>query len=315
MPMSIAVRCCRDLVRLPVRMELYRQVSSQIRRIFDDYTPLIEPLSLDEAYLDVSGIKLCRGSASLMAKEIRQRIFDVTGLTASAGVGPNKLIAKIASDWEKPDGQKVVTPGQVDDFIRPLPVKKIYGVGRVTAGKMHLLNLHTCGDLQALSVEQLTLHFGSFGERLYQQCRGMDDRPVNNDRLTKSLSIEDTYVMDLADLDACLAELDELFELLLDRFERARQKENAKAQGLEREPQPLKVKTLFLKMRFSDFETTTAQQPGSEPNLSVYRELCERAYVRGGRPVRLLGLGMAFAAGEDWDGQQDLEFGEEAGNF
>ena len=311
MPMSIAVRCCRELVRLPVRMDLYRQVSAQIRHIFDDYTPLIEPLSLDEAYLDVSGIMLCQGSASLMAKEIRQRIFEVTGLTASAGVGPNKLIAKIASDWQKPDGQTVVAPEQVDDFIRPLAVKKIFGVGRVTAGKMHLLNLHTCEDLQALSVEQLTSHFGNFGERLYQQCRGIDDRPVSNDRLTKSLSIEDTYVMDLPGLEACLAELDKLFEQLLQRFEVARQKEHEKALRLQRECQPLKVKTLFLKMRFSDFETTTAQQAGNVPDLSAYRELCERAHARGGRPVRLLGLGMAFEVGTEVDGQQDLVFGEE----
>lgn len=308
MPMSIAVRCCRELVRLPVRMELYRQVSTQIRRIFDDYTSLIEPLSLDEAYLDVSGVKLCRGSASLMAKEIRQRIFEATGLTASAGVGPNKLIAKIASDWQKPDGQTVVTPEQVSEFIRSLPVKKIFGVGRVTAGKMHLLDLHTCEDLQALSVEQLAMHFGSFGERLYQQCRGIDDRPVSNDRLSKSLSIEDTYVIDLVGPEACLAELDKLFGLLLQRFERARHKEHEKAHRLEREPRSLRVKTLFLKMRFSDFETTTAQQTGSEPDLSVYRELCERAYARGGRPVRLLGLGMAFVVDAELDGQQDLVF-------
>ena len=311
MPMSIAVRCCRELVRLPVRMELYRQVSTQVRSVFDDYTPLIEPLSLDEAYLDVSSVTLCQGSASLMAKEIRQRIFEATGLTASAGVGPNKLIAKIASDWQKPDGQTVVTPGQVSDFIRLLPVKKIFGVGRVTAGKMHLLGLHTCEDLQVLSVEQLIQHFGSFGERLYQQCRGLDDRPVSNDRLTKSLSIEDTYVMDLIDLDACLSELDRLFELLLQRFERARQKEHEKAQRLERDPLPLKVKTLFLKMRFSDFETTTAQQIGNAPDLSIYRDLCERAYARGGRPVRLLGLGMAFEVDDELDLQQDLVFGEE----
>ncbi len=305
MPMSVAVRCCRELVQLPVRMDLYRQVSAQIRSIFEDYTELIEPLSLDEAYLDVSGIEHCRGSASLMASEIRQRIFTTTGLTASAGVGPNKLIAKIASDWQKPDGQTVITPQQVADFIRPLPVKKIFGVGRVTAGKMHLLGLHKCEDLQALSVDELRQHFGRFGERLYQQCRGIDERLVNNDRLTKSLSIEDTYVMDLTDLNACLDELDVLFKELLHRFDRAREKEAEKASRLGRSAQPLNIKTLFLKMRFSDFETTTAQQAGSEPDMAIYRELCARAYARGGRPVRLLGLGMAFATGSDaLDAQQ-----------
>jgi len=305
MPMSMAVRCCRELVQLPVRMALYRQVSTQIRAIFEDYTPLIEPLSLDEAYLDVTGIELCRGSASLMASEIRQRIFETTGLTASAGVGPNKLIAKIASDWHKPDGQTVIPPQQVDAFIRPLPVKKIFGVGRVTAAKMHLLGLHTCEDLQALSMEKLMAHFGSFGERLYQQCRGLDDRPVNNDRRVKSLSVEDTYVMDLVDLDACQVELDKLYQVLLLRYARAREKQIEKAQLGLGQPQLLDIKTLFLKMRFSDFETTTAQQPAGEPDRDVYRALCVRAYARGGRPVRLLGLGMVFSVdGGATDGQQ-----------
>ncbi len=294
MPMSIAFRQCPQLVRLPVRMDLYKQVSTQIRQIFFDYTDLVEPLSLDEAYLDVSGKSRCHGSASLMAREIRQRIFDVTGLTASAGVAPNKLIAKIASDWQKPDGQTVITPEQIDAFIGPLPVKKIFGVGKVTAEKMHKLGLHTCEDLQALDRLQLHAHFGNFGERLYQQCRGLDDRSVNNDSLSKSLSIEDTYAVDLRDLDACKHALEALFEGLLKRHARAREKSRDKAQRLERSPQLLQPKTLVLKMRFSDFVTTTAQQSGDKPELAVYRQLCERAYRRGQRPVRLLGLGLIF---------------------
>jgi len=299
MPMSIAVRCCRGLVRLPVRMELYRQVSAQIRKIFEDYTDQIEPLSLDEAFLDVSGVARCQGSASLMAAEIRQRIVDTTGLTASAGVGPNKLIAKIASDWQKPDGQTVITPEQVDEFIRPLPVKKIFGVGKVTTARLHRMGLHRCEDLQALSQEQLSQEFGSFGVRLYQQCRGIDERPVNNDRKSKSLSVEDTYVMDLPDLDTCIDELSCLFETLLQRLARAREKSVQQARKYHRDAQPLLIKTLFLKMRFSDFSTTTAQQGGSEPDLSIYTALCRRAYARGARPVRLLGVGVAFTDSDD----------------
>lgn len=305
MPMSIAVRCCRDLVCLPVRMDLYRQVSAQIRKIFEDYTDQVEPLSLDEAFLDVTGVDRCQGSASLMAAEIRQRVMDTTGLTASAGVGPNKLIAKIASDWQKPDGQTVITPDQVDDFIRPLPVKKIFGVGKVTTAKLHRMGLYCCEDLQALSRAQLSQEFGSFGARLYQQCRGIDERPVNNDRKSKSLSVEDTYVMDLPDLGACIVELSRLFEMLLQRLARAREKSVQQAQKHDRDIQPLLVKTLFLKMRFSDFSTTTAQQGGIEPDLSIYTELCRRAYARGGRAVRLLGLGVAFAGSDDeFDGWQ-----------
>jgi DNA polymerase-4 len=298
MPMSIAFRQCPRLVRLPVRMDLYRQVSAQIRQIFFDYTELVEPLSLDEAYLDVSGKSRCRGSASLMAREIRQRIFDITGLTASAGIAPNKLIAKIASDWQKPDGQTLVTPEQIDAFIGPLPVKKIFGVGRVTAEKMHRMGVHICEDLQTMDHDALRAHFGSFGERLYQQCRGLDDRPVNNHRITKSLSIEDTYAVDLVDLEACQQALDVLFDGLLTRYARSKEKIQQRADRLGRTPQRLQPKTLFLKMRFSDFVTTTAQQGGITPDLSVYRQLCERAYARGERAVRLLGLGMMFDTGE-----------------
>jgi DNA polymerase-4 len=294
MPMSIAFRHCPQLVRLPVRMDLYKQVSLQIRAIFNDYTDLVEPLSLDEAYLDVSGNSHCRGSASLMAREIRQRIFDTTGLTASAGVAPNKLIAKIASDWQKPNGQTVIRPEQINDFIRPLSVKKIFGVGKVTAKKMHDLGVFSCEDLQAMDLSRLRLHFGKFGERLYQQCRGMDDRRVNNDRISKSLSIEDTYTIDLSDLEACQQELGVLFENLLIRYARATEKMQNKANRLGRSPQVLQPKTLFLKMRFADFVTTTAQQGGANPDLAIYRKLCARAYARGERPVRLLGLGMMF---------------------
>jgi len=298
MPMSVAFRQCPKLVRLPVRMDLYRRVSAQIREIFHDYTDLVEPLSLDEAYLDVSGKSRCRGSASLMAREIRQRIFETTGLTASAGIAPNKLIAKIASDWQKPNGQTLVTPEQLDAFVRPLPVKKIFGVGKVTADKMHKLGLYTCEDLQALDRPQLFKYFGNFGERLYQQCRGQDDRSVNNDSLSKSLSIEDTYAVDLLDLEACQHALAPLFEGLLKRHARAREKSKEKARRLSRAPQSLQPKTLVLKMRFRDFVTTTAQQAGSKPDLAVYRQLCERAYARGERPVRLLGLGMMFDMAE-----------------
>lgn len=298
MPMSIAFRRCPQLVRLPVQMDLYKQVSAQIRAIFDDYTELVEPLSLDEAYLDVSGKSHCRGSASLMAREIRQRILDITGLTASAGIAPNKLIAKIASDWQKPNGQTLVTPEQIDDFVRPLQVKKIFGVGKVTAEKMHKLGLHTCEDLQALNRAQLHAHFGNFGERLYQQCRGQDERRVNNDSLSKSLSIEDTYAVDLPDLAACQDALEALFDGLLTRHARAYEKSRNKARRLGRAPQSLQPKTLVLKMRFRDFVTTTAQQARREPDLAVYRQLCERAYARGQRPVRLLGLGMMFDVAE-----------------
>lgn len=294
MPMSRALRLCPQLRRLPVRMTLYREVSEQIHSIFEHYTPHVEPLSLDEAYLDVTGQPHCQGSASLMAAEIRQRIRQTTGLTASAGVGPNKLIAKIASDWDKPDGLTVVPPGRVDEFIRALPVSKIYGVGRVTAGKMRRLGLHTCADLQALEEIELRVQFGSFGDRLYRLCRGRDERPVSSYRVRKSLSIEDTYPVDLVNLEACLQALEPLYQGLVQRYQRACRKRRLAAEQHGREPQSMTPKTLVLKMRFDDFVTTTAQQGGDRLALQPYRQLCERAYRRGMRPVRLLGLGIVF---------------------
>ncbi len=294
MPMSRAFRQCPSLIRVPVNMPLYKSVSNQIRAIFHEYTKLVQPLSLDEAYLDVSGSDRCKGSASLIALEIRNRIFEQTQLTASAGVAPNKLVAKIASDWQKPNGQTVVPPDQVLGFMTPLEVKKIHGVGKVTTKKMHKLGLYTCADLQALSKEQLSAQFGKWGGELYDRCRGIDERPVTINSVSKSLSIEDTYTKDLPDLNACLHEIELLYENMLVRLERNQTRHQGMLVRLGKEAKPLPIKTLVVKMRFSDFVTTTVQMPGSEPNIESYKMLCEKAYTRGQRPVRLLGLGVMF---------------------
>jgi DNA polymerase-4 len=164
---------------------------------------------------------------------------------------------------------------------------------------MYALGIQTCEDLQALSVAQLSDHFGSFGERLFEQCRGIDHREVNNDRITKSLSLEDTYTQDLADLAACQLEIEVLFDGLLKRYDRAKIAVKKKAAQFGREPQSMTPKTLILKMRFSDFATTTAQMSGIKPDLLCYQQLCQRAYARGERPVRLLGLGIAFDVESD----------------
>ena len=158
MPVSMALRKCPELIILPVRMTIYKEVSAHIHAIFLQYTDLVEPLSLDEAYLDVTDVTLCKNSATLMAKQIRQEILATQGLTASAGIAPNKFLAKVASDWNKPNGQKVITPDEVDEFVHQLPVNCISGVGKVTAKHMTALNLKTCGDLQALGPDKLK-HF------------------------------------------------------------------------------------------------------------------------------------------------------------
>jgi DNA polymerase-4 len=237
---------------------------------------------LDEAYLDVTEVTLCKNSATLMAKKIRQEILTTQGLTASAGIAPNKFLAKVASDWNKPNGQKVITPDEVSEFVYQLPVNCISGVGKVTAKRMTALNLKTCGDLQALGTDKLKHYFGKFGDSLYNYSKGIDHRPVKNQRVRKSLSVEDTFPTDLPDLQSCLEKLPVIYEELLTRLERAQQQ------------QRLSAKTLFIKIRFDDFETTTLQTPGTKADLTIYQGLCKQAWQRGQRPVRLIGIGLQF---------------------
>lgn len=282
MPASRVRRLCPQLITLPVRMSLYKEVSRRIQALFYQYTDLVEPLSLDEAFLDVSDSEHCRGSATLIAKEIRSRIFALERLTASAGVAPNKFLAKVASDWEKPNGQFVIRPDDIDGFIKQLPVKRIFGVGKVTAKRLTNLGIENCQELQALSVDSLSRHFGVFGKRLYELARGIDERPVTTHRTPKSLSIEETYATDLPELAHCLAEIPVLYQAFLERLEKTQKRLN------------LRPRTLFVKLRFDDFETTTMQAPGTTPNEIGFAHLCEQAWQRGKRPVRLIGLGVQF---------------------
>ncbi len=282
MAMSHAVKICPDLIVLPVRMDLYKSVSVSIQSIFREYTDLVEPLSLDEAFLDVSDTKHCQGSATLIAKEIRQRIVDKEKITASAGIASNKFLAKIASDWKKPNGQFVIMPDKIDEFVIDLPVSKIFGVGKVTATKMAASNINSCGDLQKISLAQLTQQFGCFGERLYTLSRGIDQREVITHRIRKSLSVERTYSQDLPDLETCLTEIPELFTELIKRLQRARKK------------QSLLQKTVFVKLRFNNFETTTLQMPATLLEERVFYNLCKKAWQRGRRSVRLIDIGLRF---------------------
>lgn len=273
-----ALQRCPDLIVLPPAMEKYRIASKQILAIYRDYTELVEPLSLDEAYLDVTHAPHCQGSATLMAQEIRQRIFDTVGITASAGIAPNKFLAKIASDWNKPNGQYVVRPREVEAFVAALPVDKLFGVGAVTARKLHKLGAKTCADLRGWTMIALQQQFGKFGERLYELCRGIDTREVSPTRERKSVSVEETYTTDLPDLAACRAQLPALITQLQARIERA------KATTC--------IRKLFVKIRFADFQRTTAECVCSTVAPAMLETLLEKAYARGHRPVRLLGLGV-----------------------
>jgi len=200
MPTFMALQRCPQLIILPTRFDVYRKEAAVIREILFRFTPLVEPLSLDEAYLDVTDHP---GAPSPLAQVIRGLIFRKTKLTASAGIGPNKLIAKIASDLKKPNGQFEVKPEQVPAFMKELPVRKLWGIGQVTEQKLDKLGIATCGDMQRLSRVALQEHFGKFGIELYDLCRGIDDRPVEPDRERKSLSTEETFPSDLETLPEC----------------------------------------------------------------------------------------------------------------
>jgi len=275
-----AQKLCPQLVLLPPDFERYRTASRQILDIYREYTPLVEPLSLDEAYLDVSGVDRCKGSATLMAQEIRALIHKEVGITASAGIAPNKFIAKVASDWNKPNGQFVVRPQDVDAFVAALPVKKLFGVGKVTAAKLSRLGVETCADLRSWRLVDLSREFG-FGAALYRLCWGIDERPVRSDRIRKSLSVETTYVTDLPDLAACRAALPALIDEFFRRFDRAR------------EPRP--VHKAVVKIKFADFSQTTVECVAAAPNAGIWSALLDEGYVRRGLPVRLLGVGVRFA--------------------
>lgn len=273
---------CPELIIISGNMAKYKQVSHEIRAIFKSFTDVIEPLSLDEAYLDVTNSHHCRGSATLMAEEIRRRIFARTRLTASAGVGPNKLIAKIASDVNKPNGLCVVPPNQVLSFIRALPVSRLYGAGQVTVAKLNKLGIHSCQDLQAVDLALLMGHFGQFGQSLFQYCRGIDPRPVCPGRVRKSVSVERTYVEDIRDPTLLTQHVASLMIEL-------RQRMAPVVTGRI-------IKRVFVKLKFSDFKQTTAETQASDISLDHVNHLLIKAYERVRKPVRLIGIGVGFQA-------------------
>lgn len=275
-----AKKMCPALIIVPGRMSAYRHASKLLHEIFLDYTDLVEPLSLDEAFLDVSDCALCHGSATLIAKEIRQRIVKTLSITVSAGVAPNKFLAKVASDWNKPNGLTVITPDDVDTFVKGLAVTKIHGVGRVTAEKMSRAGITTCEDIRRRSIFELTELFGSFGPRLYDLSHGRDDRAVVSKRRRKSLSVEHTYSDDLLSIDACLSMLADLLVQLQGR--------------LDALDDSYKITKVFVKVKFSDFYSTSLERLAQVISLAQYSEMMTVAVGRSDQGVRLLGLGVRF---------------------
>jgi len=289
MPAFKAMRLCPQLVIVPVRFDLYREESMKIRAILEEFTALVEPLSLDEAYLDVSGL---RSEGAAVAAEIRERIREQTGLTASAGIASNKFLAKVASDWNKPDGQFEIDAANQDDFVARLPVEKIWGVGKQTAAKLHRRGARTCADLQAWSELDLYRHFGKFGGELFTLCRGCDDREVTPHRERKSVSNERTFQQNLQSLEEGGAQLDALLEDL--------------ARDLKKHPDRV-IREGFVKVKFADFQVTNAQAVMSRIDPASFHTLLGEAWKRGeGRSVRLIGAGVRFVP-EDESGEVQME--------
>ena len=288
MPSVTAKRRCPDLVFVKPRFDVYKAVSLQIRAIFADYTALIEPLSLDEAYLDVSEDRLGLGSARAIAEAIRARIRAETGLTASAGVSYCKFIAKLASDQNKPDGICVITPERGAAFVATLPVKRFHGVGPVTAAKMERLGIHHGADLAAWSLPELEGHFGSSGCWYWRIARGIDERAVKPDRPYKSVSAERTFDSDLSDPAALAEQMERVAGLAWTRIERA----------------AVRGRTVTLKVKFADFTLITRSRslPVPVADLAAFtavgRDLLARL-MPVPKGVRLLGLGLQMLQNDD----------------
>ena len=288
MPGFKALELCPQLIIVPVRFDLYKQVSAQIRAIFGRFTELIEPLSLDEAYLDVSHWK---SDPAAIAREIRAQIFEETGLTASAGVSSNKLIAKIASDWQKPNGQHYIKSDQIADFMINLPVAKLWGVGKKMQEKLTATKIFTCGDMQSVGKIDMVQRYGKWGLELYDLCRGVDVREVQNSRIRKSISKEITFSEDVNRVQDLFADLGEMLDSVI---------------GLHHQfYEDRKLKAVVVKLKFADFTQTTIERATDLPSIELVKELLLEGWSRGGqKSVRLLGVGLKLA---DPDLEQQAE--------
>jgi DNA polymerase-4 len=281
-PMATAMRLCPNGIVMPVRMSRYKEVSEQVFEIFDHFTPLVEPLSIDEAFLNVAASTRLFGSPIEIAKKIKQMVVEKTGLTISAGVAPSKFVAKIASDMEKPDGLTVVLNNKVREFLDPLPIQKMWGVGKVTQEALARLRIQTFKDLSRVSVEVLEKKFGKHGIHMHQLSMGIDDRDVVTEHEVKSIGHEETFSEDILRLDLAKKELLSLANRVARRMRR---------HGVE-------GKTITLKVKYHDFVRITrsvTRHNYTNDSADIYSNICsllEKTSV-GKRPVRLLGISLS----------------------
>lgn len=297
MPSALAYRKCPQIIFVRPRFEVYKAVSQQIRTLFYEYTDLVEPLSLDEAYLDVTNNKKGLPSATLIAKEIRQRIWEETKLTASAGISINKFLAKTASDIQKPNGQTLIAPDKALDFIASLPIEKFYGIGKVTAEKMHQLGILNGKELRQRSEAELIRLFGKSGRYYHHISHGIDHRPVNPNRISKSIGAENTFSQNLNREQEMLEELAVLAELVAKRLSRNQR------QG----------KTITLKVKFADFVQITRSKTVSFSISSrqTIEELAREILIQEkleDKEVRLLGITVSSLDNPEPNGQLTIQF-------
>jgi len=282
MPAVRAERLCPQAVFVPPDFTRYKAVSRQVREIFLRHTDLVEPLSLDEAYLDVTAPKSDLPTATAVAETIRAQIREETRLTASAGVAPNKFLAKIASDWRKPDGQFVLRPHQVEAFLTPLPVERIPGVGKVMQGKLHADGIRTVGDLRAHAQHELEARYGSFGGSLYRRARGIDERPVEPDQPVQSISSEDTFATDLL-----LSELEPHIVRIAEKAWQASRKTERVGRTVV-----LKLKTAQFRILTRSF-TPEAPPASAQEFIDIAMALRERVDLPASTRYRLVGVGLS----------------------
>jgi DNA polymerase-4 len=282
MPSKKAQELCPDAIFVFPRFSVYKEVSRKIREIFHRYTDLVEPLSLDEAYLDVTSDKQNIGSALEIAKLIKEQIFAETGLTASAGVSSSKFVAKVASDLNKPNGLTFIGPSRIEEFMEQLPVEKFFGVGKVTAAKMKGMGLFTGADLKKLSEEELVKEFGKSGHYYFRIVRGIDNREVQPHRETKSMGAEDTFSYDLKNYDEMAEELDKIALIVADRLQRYH----------------LKGRTLTLKIKYHDFKQITRNFSFNHPvadagTIAATAKKLLALTEPDNKKVRLLGISLS----------------------
>ena len=281
-PIATAIRLCPDGIFMPVRMSRYKEVSRQVFEIFHCFTPLVEPLSIDEAFLDLTGAERLMGQTKVIAKKIKETVLKKTGLTVSAGVASSKFVAKIASDIDKPDGLTVVPPNRVREFLDPLPVKKMWGVGKITQQALARLNVKTFKDLRQIPVEILEKNFGKYGTAMHLLSMGIDERDVEPEREVKSIGHEQTFMKDILNPDQARKEILSLANRVALRMRR----------------EEVRGSTVSLKVKYSDFTQITRAATLPEPtddSMEIYSTSCRllKKTAVGKRPVRLLGISLS----------------------